>query len=141
VTLSISVLTDRSLPSLPHPYHTSSSSRPSPIANGSPAPSQNGDHHALHQSIYHALQNGFGVASSSSYEFNNSSHRLLSPRMDEKGEAGFQAAPTYSSRERDGSPRLWGIELKWISYVSFFLSYASADDGSVSSPSPCKTPF
>ena len=119
-------LTDPSLPSLPHPFL---SPRPVPMSsNPSPAsPNESPrlpSHSTLPHSIYHSLQNGLiaGATIPASYQSTQSTYRqspprTASPRIDEKSGAGFTMASSSTVRDREGSPRLWGVELKWISCV------------------------
>ena len=106
-------LTDHSLPSLPHPFH-STSRRPVPTG-GSPLIPQNGDspYFGHNQSTYQALHHGL-VGTASSFT-NYQSIQRSSPRMDEKGETTSSSHVSLPSRGDTSSSRLWGIELKWIS--------------------------
>ncbi|RSH88899.1 hypothetical protein EHS25_002561 [Saitozyma podzolica] len=99
-----------SLPSLPHPFHSSSRA----LSSSSPPQSPNGQaHHHVHvppQSTYLSLQSS--LSSPSGYN----------SRMDEKAPLATYSAT--ATREKDGPPRLLGIELKWISLVTLALQNA-----------------
>jgi len=115
------ILTDLSLPSLPHPFHFSAQIRPIPAIVGSPSSSPNRHSPPPRQinlpSTYHVLQNAMfaGSSTSTNYLSTQTTYRPSSPRMDEKGGTASPVLQGIASRDRDGSPRLFGVELKWIS--------------------------
>nr|XP_031863462.1 uncharacterized protein CI109_001338 [Kwoniella shandongensis]KAA5530534.1 hypothetical protein CI109_001338 [Kwoniella shandongensis] len=74
---------------------------------------------------YQNLQNHTSHAASSASHFQTTYNRSNPPRLDDKiGMVGYATAMAAASREREGPPTLWGIELKWISLVTLALQNA-----------------
>lgn len=108
------ILTDISLPNLlvSPPLHRamSSTSVSSPPQSPIGQPGHN-PYHSLQQQTFHN-QKAHGSSTANNY----SSYRSNPPKLDDKvGMVGYATAMAAASREREGPPSLWGIELKWIS--------------------------
>jgi hypothetical protein len=110
-------LTNTSLPSLPHPFlsqtsphsHRAYSATASPPASPKVNPSHHNHHHGFHNHYQPPLSTYQALASGTSSQTNYQSTYS-------KGMESRSAGPIPQiSRERDGPPMLFGIELKWIS--------------------------
>ncbi|KIR54000.1 solute carrier family 35 (UDP-sugar transporter), member A1/2/3 [Cryptococcus gattii Ru294] len=116
----------RRLSSLPNllvspPLHRamSSTSVSSPPQSPIGQPGHN-PYHSLQQQTFHNQK-----AHGSSIANNYSSYRSNPPKLDDKvGMVGYATAMAAASREREGPPSLWGIELKWISLITLALQNA-----------------
>ncbi|KIR38899.1 solute carrier family 35 (UDP-sugar transporter), member A1/2/3 [Cryptococcus deuterogattii 99/473] len=116
----------RRLSSLPNllvspPLHRamSSTSVSSPPQSPIGQPGHN-PYHSLQQQTFHN-QKAHGSSTANNY----SSYRSNPPKLDDKvGMVGYATAMAAASREREGPPSLWGIELKWISLITLALQNA-----------------
>ncbi|KAK8864599.1 hypothetical protein IAR55_001849 [Kwoniella newhampshirensis] len=76
-------------------------------------------------STYQNLQNHSNHVTSSGNHYQTTYNRSNPPRLDDKiGMVSYATAMAAASRERDGPPMLWGIELKWISLITLALQNA-----------------
>ncbi|KAK1924098.1 hypothetical protein DB88DRAFT_489076 [Papiliotrema laurentii] len=93
-----------SLPTLPHPFHGDSNNRAT--SNASPPTSPKGP--TFPNSSYHALQHPLTGATNAYKPPTRVEERSTMP----------------ASANKEGSPTLWGIELKWISLITLALQNA-----------------
>ncbi|OCF32937.1 solute carrier family 35 (UDP-sugar transporter), member A1/2/3 [Kwoniella heveanensis CBS 569] len=94
-----------------------------PRDNYNPVPSYKLDHQDKPKSSPLASLS-HGASSSNNYH-NTTYNRANPPRLDEKiGMVGYAAQMAAASREKEGPPMLWGIELKWISLMTLALQNA-----------------
>ncbi|ODO06398.1 solute carrier family 35 (UDP-sugar transporter), member A1/2/3 [Cryptococcus wingfieldii CBS 7118] len=81
----------------------------------------------LQQQSFHnnAQSHGSSTGSSTANNYKTTYNRQNPPRMDEKvGMVGYATAMAAASREKEGPPKLWGVELKWISLITLALQNA-----------------
>ncbi|WVQ79935.1 hypothetical protein IAT38_002036 [Cryptococcus sp. DSM 104549] len=139
-------LSSQSLPTLLHPFFPSSASASSSnhramssnSVNSPPASPLGGPSHGTYQTLQqqsfhnHAQQHGHaygtthghgvGQSSASSYQAYS---RTNPPKLDDKvGMVGYATAMAAAGRDKEGPPKLFGIELKWISLVTLALQNA-----------------
>nr|XP_019011181.1 solute carrier family 35 (UDP-sugar transporter), member A1/2/3 [Kwoniella pini CBS 10737]OCF49962.1 solute carrier family 35 (UDP-sugar transporter), member A1/2/3 [Kwoniella pini CBS 10737] len=103
-----------SLPTLPHPFFSGNNRAMSTNSMNSPPSSPKVTHP---HSTYQAMQNHKHEQPTYS--------RSNPPRLDEKvGMVSYATQMAAASREKEGPPMLWGIELKWISLITLALQNA-----------------
>ncbi|WVQ73939.1 hypothetical protein IAR50_003520 [Cryptococcus sp. DSM 104548] len=102
---------------------TSAHSPPqSPLGEPTPNP-----YRTLQQQSFHnnAQSHASSTGSSTANNYHTVYNRQNPPRLDEKvGMVGYATAMAAASREKEGPPKLWGIELKWISLITLALQNA-----------------
>ncbi|WVQ99499.1 hypothetical protein IAU59_006634 [Kwoniella sp. CBS 9459] len=95
-----------------------------PRDNYNPVPSYKLDHHQDNKPKTSSSLSSHGASSSNNYH-NTTYNRANPPRLDEKiGMVSYAAQAAAASREKEGPPMLWGIELKWISLMTLALQNA-----------------
>ncbi|WWD03332.1 hypothetical protein V865_001384 [Kwoniella europaea PYCC6329] len=109
-----------SLPTQPHPFFSVNRAMSTNSMNSPPSSPKITHPH----STYQAMQNH-------KHEHNDHQHqspaysRANPPRLDGKiGMVGYATQMAAASRDKEGPPMLWGIELKWISLITLALQNA-----------------
>ncbi|WWC89120.1 uncharacterized protein L201_004038 [Kwoniella dendrophila CBS 6074] len=112
-----------SLPTQPHPFFPGPNNRAmSTNSHNSPPASPKVSHP---HSTYQAMQNHKHEQVHSTLHHQTSYNRSNPPRLDEKvGMVGYATQMAAASRDKEGPPTLFGIELKWISLITLALQNA-----------------
>ncbi|WRT66564.1 uncharacterized protein IL334_003523 [Kwoniella shivajii] len=116
-----------SLPSLPHPFFNGPNNRAMSTnsVNSPPSSPKLSQPHSTYQAMQNHKHDHAHTSHSTSNHHQPIYNRSNPPKLDDKiGMVSYATQMAAASREKDGPPTLWGIELKWISLITLALQNA-----------------